>query len=72
MWTGQDQRDSKTHFSDSLMTDLAGSAMALPVLLAILQAGLVSVCLNPEGDDSAVACEDDVSVAVAALATLLS
>lgn len=69
---GQDQRGSKTHFSNSLMTDLAGNAMALPVLLAILQAGLASVCLNPEGDDSAVECEDDVSVAVAALATLQS
>ena len=54
------------------MTDSAGNAMALRVLLAILQAGLACVCLNPEGDDSAVECEDDVSVAVAALATLQS
>ena len=43
--TGQDQKgaSNKAHFSDSLMTDLARNAMALPVLLAILQAGLASL-----------------------------
>ena len=50
--TDQDQRGSKTYCSDSLMTDSAGNAMALRVLLAILQAGLACVCLNPEGDDT--------------------
>eukprot|EP00435_Cladocopium_sp_Y103_P067075 s554_g29.t1 len=68
--TGQDQKSasSKTHFSDSLMTDLAGNAMALPVLLAILQAGLASVCLNPEdGEDNSEDGEGEDDVLVAAL-----
>lgn len=51
--------------------------MALPVLLAILQAGLASVCLSPEesdddNDKSLQEGEDDVLVAVAALAKLQS
>ena len=79
--TGQDQKGASasntTTFSDNLMTDLAGNAMALPVLLAILQAGLASVCLAPaESDDRSLQTdgegEDDVSVAVAALAKLQS
>ena len=44
----------------------------LSEIKAKVRAILASICLNPEGDDSAVECEDDVSVAVAALATLQS
>jgi len=75
--TGQDQKgaSNKAHFSDSLMTDLAGNAMALFFLRFYKLAW--RHCLSPEesdddNDKSLQEGEDDVLVAVAALAKLQS
>ena len=69
---------NRLEFSHNFMTDLAGNAMALPVLLAILQAGLASIYLEPDKNVEMDSCEtdqegqeeEDVAIAVAALARL--
>ena len=51
--------------SESLMYDLAGNAMALPVVLAILQAGFASVTWRASvmmADETPVALEEDTTI----------
>ena len=47
----------KENFTESFLTDLAGNAMALPVLLAIFQAGMAAVGFKPCVQEAS---EDDV------------
>ena len=64
---GQVQVRLKENFTESFLTDLAGNAMALPVVLAIFQAGMAAVgfkqCVQ-------AASEDDVRLAMEAVAML--
>ena len=59
----------KENFTESFLTDLAGNAMALPVLLAIFQAGMAAVGFKPCVQEAS---EDDVRLAMEAVALLRS
>ena len=57
----------KENFTESFLTDLAGNAMALPVVLAIFQAGMAAVGFKA---CEQAASEDDVRLAMEAVAML--
>ena len=59
---------SRKWLTEGLMTDLAGNAMALPVLLAITQGAVASLLFRPA--DSAATTEE-IDNALAALGVLL-
>ena len=57
----------KENFTESFLTDLAGNAMALPVVLAIFQAGMAAVGFKA---CEQAASEDDVRLAMEAVAMI--
>ena len=56
--------------SHSFLQDLAGNAMALPVAMAIFQAGVASLPWIPRRDDASDPGSEDVATALAAVALL--
>ena len=53
-----------------LLQDLAGNAMALPVAMAMFQAGVASLPWIPRRDDASDPGSEDVATALAAVALL--
>ncbi len=60
-------KDDEYEASESLMQELAGNAMAVPVVLAVLQALMASVCLKPPQKPAS---NENVQDALSALSVL--